>query len=779
MTRKSLLTAAAAVLVLLVAVAWFARTPQRAPPPATAAAPPQTAALHAAYVGTEACKGCHAAEYQAWRGSHHELAMQEATEATVLGDFHDASFTHPGSNAHFFRKDGKFLVRTEGADGKLQDFEVRYTFGLYPLQQYLVPFADGRLQALTVAWDARPKAQGGQRWMTLYPHETLKAGDELHWTGLQQNWNYMCAECHSTDLRKNYDAAANSYHTTWKDLSVGCEACHGAGSAHLAWAHQPAAARAAGDGLLAHFDDRKGYSWILDPATGNSHRSPPRTNSYELEACGRCHARAAKIAEDWRPDTPLEDTHRVTLLEEGMYTADGQMQAEVYNYGSFLQSRMFAAGVTCSDCHDPHSGQLRVKDQEVCTLCHAASKYAVTAHHHHKEQSAESRCPACHMPERTYMVVDRRHDHSFRIPRPDESVTYGTPNACNDCHKDKGAAWAAQAVSSWYGHAPEGFQHYTAALYDARNQRAAAARELLALAADGASPAIARATALAELGADMDPATVAAARKALGSPDELVRRAAVELLGNADPPVRWPAVAPLLTDPVLAVRIAAAAELADAVPGDAPAEARQHLAAALAEYRAVQQLSADRPEAHLSLADLAARQGDATTARSEYQAALRLWPGFVPAYVNLADLCRAQGQDAEAEHWLTEARRIAPKNAAVALALGLLRARQHRTPEALTLLAEAVRYDPGNAHYAYVYGVGLYSTGHSAEGLKVLREAQARFPGNRALLLGLVSLLAESGDLDAARRYAEVFVALAPADPRGAQLLAQLHPHGP
>ncbi|HUI62275.1 MAG TPA: tetratricopeptide repeat protein, partial [Steroidobacteraceae bacterium] len=628
-----------------------------------------------------------------------------------------------------------------------------------------------------------PRAQGGQRWFHLYGRENIAAGDELHWTNLQQNWNFMCAECHSTDVKKNYDAVSNTYHTTWKDISVACEACHGAGSAHVKWAEAQGSGRAAGeghdDGLLAHFDDRRGASWILDPSTGNSHRSRPRANTDEVEMCGRCHARAAKISEDWKPGQPLADTHEVALLEEALYTADGQMQSEVYNYGSFLQSRMFAAGVTCTDCHEPHSQKLRTGNQEVCGLCHALDRYASTAHHHHKEQSAQSRCPACHMPVRTYMGVDRRHDHSFRIPRPDESVKYGTPNACNDCHQDQPAAWAAKATAGWYGNAHPGYQHFTKALTEARRQGPTAASELLALVADETSPAIARATAMSELGDYPDSNALSAAQAGLRSSDALMRLAAVELLADVDARTRWQALGPLLRDPVRAVRIAVASAVADALPTDSSAEVRADYQAALSEYLATQQLNADRPEAHLALGDLYARQGNPAGAESEYRQAVRLWPGFVPAYVNLADLSRAGRREDEAERWLLQAARIAPNNAAVALSLGLLRVRQHRIAESLSLLARAVKLAPDNAHYAYVYAVGLYSTGKSAPGLDLLRRTHERFPGNREVLLGLSSLTAESGDLAGARRYAESFIAMAPEDPRGAELLTQLKKRGP
>jgi tetratricopeptide (TPR) repeat protein len=732
----------------------------------------------AVYVGSDACRTCHPREYEDWRGSHHQLAMQAASDATVLGNFRDGRLTYFSVTSHFFKRDGRFFVNTDGPDGKLHDYEIKYAFGVYPLQQYLVPFSDGRLQALSIAWDARPREQGGQAWFHLYPTDHIRAGDELHWTGLQQNWNFMCAECHSTDLRKNYDAASNSYHTTWNDMSVGCEACHGAGSRHMHWAQNPRAATAAasaGDaGLLAQFDDRRAVVWVLDGNTGNSRRSRPRTNTNELEMCGRCHARGAKMAETWVPGQPLLDTHRVTLLVEGMYSADGQMQEEVYNYGSFVQSKMFAAGVTCSDCHEPHSQKLRAPGAQVCGLCHSPVRYASKQHHHHQQGTAESGCPACHMPVRTYMVIDRRHDHSFRIPRPEDSVSYGTPNACNDCHQDKTAAWALRAVQNWYGNGHPGYQQFTGQLSAARRQLPAAAAGLLALARDGTAPAIARATALTELTSYLDADALAAAREGLQSADALIRLAAVELLAGTDPTTRWQLLARALTDPVLAVRVAAADALADALPTDAPAEIKNAYERALAEYVATQKVNADRPEAHASLGHLYARQGKLQDAENEYQTAIRLEPGFVPAYVNLADLERAAGRDAEAENWLGAAAQTAPDNSAVVFALGLLRVRQHRTDAALQLLARASALSPEEPHYAYVYGVGLYSTGKTTQGLRVLSRAHERFPANRELRLGLASLSADAGDLQSARRYTERFIALAPSDPRGRQLLEQL-----
>jgi predicted CXXCH cytochrome family protein len=267
-----------------------------------------------------------------------------------------------------------------------------------------------------------PKDQGGQKWFHLYPYEQIKHDDVLHWTRLNQNWNFMCAECHSTGVKKNYDAANDRFRTTWAEISVGCEACHGKGSRHVNWAHNQRSWFEKDDdprkGLAILLNERDGITWQLDPKTGNPQRSvAPAVTRREVETCGLCHARRGEFSEEWVPGQPLSDTHAVSLLARGLYHADGQMRDEVYNYGPFKQSKMFAAGVTCSDCHEPHAAKLRAPGNGVCLQCHASDKYEVASHNRHEGVSPAVTCASCHMPVSTYMVVDKRHDHSLRIPR--------------------------------------------------------------------------------------------------------------------------------------------------------------------------------------------------------------------------------------------------------------------------------------------------------------------------------------------------------------------------
>jgi predicted CXXCH cytochrome family protein len=738
-------------------------------------------AAAATFVGSEACAGCHRAEAELWRASQHRLAMQHATDKTVLGDFNDAGFDHYGVHSRFFRREGKFLVETDGADGKLATFEVKYTFGVDPLQQYLVEFPDGRLQALSLAWDSRPQYEGGQRWFHLYPDEEIRHDDVLHWTKLNQNWNFMCAECHSTGVRKNYDAANDRFATTFVEISVGCEACHGRGSAHVGWARAQQSWLPFGKsddpkmGLAVRFDERRDIVWRRGPATGKPQRNftPPLVRK-EVETCGLCHARRGSFSEDWVPGRWLSDTHVVSALARGLYHADGQMLDEVYNYGSFKQSRMFAAGVTCGDCHEPHGAKLRAPGDGVCLQCHAADTYAVAAHRHHEAVDPALACASCHMPERTYMVVDRRHDHSFRVPRPDLSVKLGTPNACNDCHRDKPAAWAAAAVETWHGPNRKGLQTYAEAFHAAWTDQADAAGLLAVVASDRYAPAIARASALSELAPRLSPSNMSLARSGLSDPDPMVRIGALDMLANIPPGQLWPVVSPLLSDSSRGVRIRAAALLAAVPTASQPPADRERFERAAAEFIAAQRLNADRPEARSTLGNFLARRSRAGEAEAEYQAALRLSPQYAPAAINLADLYRSLARDAEGESVLRAAITASPRDAGLRHALGLALTRLKRPDDALAALRQAAELDPDRTRYAYVYGVALHSAGRAVEAMAILKENLARHPADRDTLLALVSFHRDAGELATALEYAERLARIAPNDRDVAALVQTL-----
>jgi predicted CXXCH cytochrome family protein len=698
-------------LVMLVglALAWRAGLIGDATPPGDA--PPPAAAeplAPATYVGSVACRDCHADEYQRWQLSQHAVAMQVADERTVLGDFSGVKFSNRGVTSEFFRRDGKFVVRTDGPDGRLADFEVRRTFGVYPLQQYLIELAGGRVQALSIAWDARPKDQGGQRWFHLYPDERIVHTDELHWTQRQQNWNFMCSDCHSTEVRKNYDAAAGTFATTWFEISVGCEACHGPGGNHVSIAREASGrdSAEAASGLTVTFDERKGAAWVIDPATGNAARSVPRETSKELDVCAQCHARRGQFSNDYRPGEPFTDHYLPALLGPGLYHPDGQQLDEVFNWGSFLSSRMHEQGVTCSDCHDPHGGKLHAPGNAVCAQCHAAAKYDAPSHHFHEQGSAGAACASCHMQTATYMVVDPRHDHSFRIPRPDRTVSLGTPNACSHCHADRKAEWAAAEIRKRYPDPKPGFQGFAEAFAAADRGDPSATMALVQVAANLDESAIARASAIERLARLPSESALFAAEAGLKDPSPLVRRASVAVYEQL-PPLRRQALMPLLGDPSRSVRMQAARSLAPLADDAFDATTLPAFKAASAEFIAAERFNADRPEHRTNLGGFLAERGETLAAEAEYQAALKLDPRFVPAWANFADLRRLQGREAEAEATLRDGLKLTPDAAALHHALGLSLVRQQRKAEALRELERATELEPGNPRYKYVYDIAV------------------------------------------------------------------------
>jgi tetratricopeptide (TPR) repeat protein len=786
-------------LTLFSPSAWPTSEPMEPLPAMLPPNHPPVGATGNGYVGAQTCAQCHQTEYRRWQGSHHAQAMLPAAEQTVLGDFRDASLIYNGITSTFFRRDGKFMVRTDGPEGALQDYEIAYAFGVDPLQQYLIGFPDGRYQALGIAWDSRPKQQGGQRWFHLYPDQQLTHKDPLHWTGAQQNWNYMCAECHSTNLRKNYDPQRRRFNTTWSEINVSCEACHGPGADHLAWASKQ------GDwqkldrnkGLAIALDERRGLHfqlrvlamqglnlavaalnpppgalWTAKPASAPP--GAPRAASRELELCARCHSRRGQFREEYGFGKPLLDTHRLALLTSDLYYADGQIKDEVFEHGSFLQSRMQAKGVSCSDCHEPHSGQLRAAGGKVCLQCHLAAKYETPQHHFHPVGSPGADCVACHAPATTYMVVDPRHDHSFRIPRPDLSVKLGVPNACNRCHEDQSAQWATEQMRTWYGKVPVGHQQFAEALH-AGSLNAPGARELLlALVKNSEQPSIARASGAALLGQRINPTVFAAVRPLLTDTDPLLRSTAAQALGRLPPELKIQHILPLLDDPVRLVRIDAARTLAAVPPEMLTGNQGRAVQRGIAEYIESEQTSAERPESSLNIGLIHIDQGQLEKAEVAYHAALELEPTFTQAAVNLADLYRIQGRDADGEKMLRQALTVDPHSATAHHALGLSLIRQKRLPEAMTALAEAVRLDAGNPRYGYVYAVALNSVGQGEPAIQMLETVLAKHPNDRDTLMALAAFQRDADRFDAAREYARRLAQLEPDNPEVRALLRQV-----
>jgi tetratricopeptide (TPR) repeat protein len=705
----------------------------------------------ATYVGREACASCHSEQDKLWQGSHHDLAMQHVTDSTVLGDFSNASFSYAGITSKFYKNNEKFIVRTDGADGKLRDYEVKYIFGVTPLQQYLVELDGGRLQALSIAWDTRTKREGGQRWFHLYPDENITHMDELHWTRPSFNWNSMCAECHSTNLQKNYDSKEAVYKTSWSEIDVSCEACHGPASNHMTWVQGSKHNNINNKGFDLLFDERKDVHWSINKDTGNALRDQPRVSNKEIEVCAQCHSRRSAISDDYLPGKHFMNHYIPRLLDEGMYYADGQIQDEVYVYGSFLQSKMYHNGVTCSDCHEPHSLKLRQDGNGVCLQCHVAEKFDNKNHHFHDSDGTGGQCAECHMPTRDYMVIDPRHDHSIRIPRPDLSISLGTPNACNNCHKNKDATWAASQARNWYEKPNKGYQQFAHAIDASRNGKATSAELLAEQIRNNETPNIARASAMSGITPYLNQSNIDVLQKGLQDKDAMVRMASVSALEGLSQSMLAKLAFPLLDDPIRSVRIEAARVLAPVSVGKLQGELLTVYNRAAREYINSQLVNAERPEAQLNLGNYYAAKGKIDKAIAAYKKSISLEDVFVPAYINLADLYRAQGDDSVADSLLKNAIEIAPKNADANYALGLLKIRQKKNSEAIKLLQRAAEFDKSNAHYVYVYAIALDSTGQMDAAIEALQDANEKFPQDTNILEALITFHRNAGNEFAAQ----------------------------
>ncbi|NQU65232.1 MAG: tetratricopeptide repeat protein [SAR324 cluster bacterium] len=687
-----------------------------------------------------------------------------ADPQTVLGDFDDVVFEYGGIISRFFRQGDGFYVNTQGPDGKLTAYKIAYTFGHYPLQQYLVPFDNGRLQCLPIAWDADK-----QTWFHLNPDEKIGPGEWLHWTRQSHNWNGMCAECHSTSLKKRYDPKSNRYQTAWSEIDVSCEACHGPGSLHVKWANLPEMGR---------------------PETQNSGlivKTSGLNSEQQIAICARCHSRRVQLGEIDHSKTEILDSIIPELLVDSLYHPDGQILDEVYVYGSFVQSKMYRCNVKCSNCHDVHSDRTVLTGNGLCLQCHQAEVFDSRSHHFHRKkgepgvplkdksgriisavgQGAE--CVKCHMPGQFYMGIDYRPDHSLRVPRPDLSLTLGTPNACNQCHVNETKQWAADYFTKWYGlaHRP----HYGTTLAAGRTGRPEAGKELIKLVEDPLIPVIVRATALQLLGAYHTEADRQAFDRALASEQALIRYAAVRYFNQSDPDQRLKQLVPLLTDPVKAIRMEAAMSLTAVPPNRLSADQKKVFEDALTEYKNAMEYSADFTFSGLNLGNLYFALGQPKKAAEKYRQAIRIANEFNPAKINLAILLSGQGKTREAEKLLREVIELEPEAYEACYNLGLLLAEGKREAEAIVYLEKAAQGFPTRARVYYNLGLLFQRLNRSVEAESALLRAVKIDPDNPDFLYGAAFFYFEKGDLQQAKRLAQNLVAQHPANTAGRQML--------
>lgn len=736
--------------VLLAAVAgigWFLFSPAPAPqkPPLisapAAAAPvaskPQSLAQKpATMVDEQQCQGCHTEQVKDWQGSHHQLAMQAANAETLLGDFNNVTFKTENETTRFSRKGDEFWVNTPGIDGKSADFKVAYTFGIAPLQQYLIEVGEGRLQALGVAWDTEK-----HRWFHLYPGQGVNFKNPLHWSKPSQNANFMCVECHTTGFKRNFDAASNTFNSQWNSLGVGCQACHGPASNHLEWTQKK------------HDLIHKGFAVDLKD----------KNATVEIETCARCHARRAPLGDGYTVGKRLMDDYLPSTLTRELYALDGKIKDEVFEHGSFLQSKMFDKGVRCSNCHNPHSTELKAPGNAVCLQCHntagktsvagvdgkglRAKNYDSIEHTRHTLGQPGSQCVDCHMPGKFYMGNDFRHDHSFSIPDPERAQKLGTPDACLSCHQGKAGDKVTAQFKLWKPSATAAqAPRYDESLWLIRNGQPGAADALHEQLQRSNLPAIQRATLLAELPLYPSDQSLKLATQDLKNPAPQVRESAVRAISAFLPPAERAALlTPMLNDPVKAVRIVAARDLLSVARNNGLGAAQDNWDAAIAEYEAVQKSLAERAEANLNLAMLYQASGRAAEVEGLLRTALKRDPDFYPALVTLVQWLEANGRGQEAQTLLDDSLKAHPEAALLQHTRGLSLIRAGKTAEAMSALHKAAQLEPQNPQYGYVLAVALHDSGKVTEACDELERLLKAQPANRNARLSLIQYYLENG----------------------------------
>ena len=637
---------------------------------------PAYSEVQMSFAGSAACAECHADEVKAWSESDHAWALKEPDPSSMLGDFNDQRFTHKGVTSRFFTKDGKYFVETDGAAGKLETFEIRYAVGHRPLQQYLVETGNGRLQVLDIAWDVNAK-----RWFHLYPDQDLPAGDGMHWTGTYKNWQARCATCHQTGFDKGYDFPSRTYKSHWSELTVGCETCHGPAKDHVEAARQ-----------------------------GNPHQSlMPKLGAgqqaNEINTCGPCHARRDAFSQvQPRAGAAFDDHYALSLLTPDLYFGDGQQNAEVFILGSFLQSKMKAKGVTCSNCHAPHSNELVAEGNAVCTQCHNTggradfptlrkAEYDTPAHHHHEAGSEAAQCVTCHMPERSYMLIDPRRDHFFRKPDPLQSKAAGAPDVCTTCHTDKTAEWAAENIAAWFPARDHAWQDRSALIaFTAGDRQESTVAALQSFIRNRDVPAIARATAL-RAGSGDGLLSSSDAAQLLKDDDPLVRTAAAGAIRHIETTERIALLTPLLSDPMRSVRQTAAIEIAGAGVAALPPKDDEKFRSALQEYLDSRLANADTPEGHMAIGGLALSRRTWDDAEAAFRTAAEMDPQLAQAWLVLAQIREARGDAAGTEAALTSAVAASPESIELLLARAGFEARRQRTDDAISWYKRALARD--------------------------------------------------------------------------------------
>jgi predicted CXXCH cytochrome family protein len=666
-------------------------------------------------ISNQVCTSCHQQPEHDWQRSDHAKSMAVADKNSVLADFGNVDVEHYGQKAHFFIKENRYQV-TISYDDKTDIYPIKFTFGHFPLQQYLVETEQGKLQVLPFAWDSREKNEGGQRWYHNYSHEEIRPEDRLHWRQPLQNWNGMCADCHSDGLERHYDAEQNSFSSQFDNINVGCLSCHGDMSEHVSTNKKATTNQLAKEDVtsIQHLTGK----WLRSIGEKTAHWQGNKRNNDFMDGCFACHSLRAPLTDGIQPKVAFLDQFTPQLLASPNYHVDGQIKEEVYVYGSFLQSKMFAEGVNCLDCHDKHTMKVKAAGNGLCLQCHGAEVYNVKQHHQHDANSSGAQCVNCHMPENRYMGVDDRRDHSFKIPRPELSHVFDTPNACTQCHEDKSNQWASENLEKWHGK-PQTVNSSKQLLLSLNSGQAISLEQHLSIIDDDKLDVISRATALQLLSYTAPSVSADALTPYLTHSEPLFRLSAANVATLLPPADKIKHLSPLLKDQYKSVRVGAARNL---LSSEISAADRPLFESAFRELMDANNINSWRGEGLANQGILAIEMNDFTEAEKSFKNAIKIEPYFDASYINLADIYRSQQRPFQVASVLSKGIKNNPKSAALHYSYGLHLVRQKKMQKALPMFEKSMNLAPGNPQYAYTFVLALDGMAESQQALTKLRE---------------------------------------------------------
>lgn len=699
------------------------------------------------FLGDQKCKECHKSEFKDWHGSDHDKAMMKADSISVSANFNNATFVSQGVTSRFFKKGTDFYVNTEGPDGKNHDYKIIYTFGVKPLQQYIVKFPDGHFQCLRTAWDT---VKG--KWFDLYPNFKVVHSEWLHWSRGGLNWNTMCSDCHSTNVRKNFDEKKNSYNTKFAIINVSCEACHGPGKQHVSDVK----------------DQGSSYK-----ASGTMHMTKKTLPKDLVDQCARCHMRREQFSGNFNFEGTMADHYSPQLLETPTYYADGQISDEDYVYGSFIQSKMYQNNVACNNCHNSHSLKLKFEGNRLCAQCHIPEKYNTPKHHFHKENTPGAQCINCHMPGKYYMGNDFRRDHSFRIPRPDLSIKYGTPNACVGCHKGKTNEWAWKSFNTLFG--PVKSPHFSEKLAPGILGEPGADVGLTELINDKKQPEMVRASAVRALSHYQEKEQLNKYIALLYDKSPLVRGTTLDVLSEINTADYTNYFLPLLNDTKRTVRIKAFYALAGLAEKEIPEEYKTNYQKVKKEFNTYINLNLDFVGGQVKRANYYLKQGNLQKGIEGYEKALKIDNINNQVRLDLANLYYRNQEFQKTENAYKTVISQEPKYGPSYYSLGLLYAELNRIDEAIVQMQKANVIMPENIRVYYNLSLLYEKNKNSSKAEKTLLSGLKIDPNNESLLYGLVYHYSNNSENAKAKKILIKLVQLYPNNTQYQGLLQKLN----